>query len=113
MQTIAMEGRCFVIAAAQYLTIEDTPADYEPVQGRAADTVLINGGSMIVSPLGEILAGPVFGAETIVRAEIDLAAISRAKFDFDVTGHYARPDIFRMNINTQAQNAVTRDEPGD
>lgn len=113
MQTIAMEGRCFVISAAQYLTVEDTPDDYEPVQGRAPGTVLINGGSMIVSPLGKILAGPVFGAETIVRAEIGLTEISQAKFDFDVTGHYARPDIFRMNVNTQAQDAVTRDESSD
>jgi nitrilase len=54
------------------------------------------GGSVIVSPLGEIIAGPLFGKAGALLAELDLEDITRAKLDFDVTGHYARPDIFRF-----------------
>ena len=46
-----------------------------------------------------MLGGPVYGQETIVTAEIDLADIPRAKFDLDVVGHYARPDVFRLEVN--------------
>ena len=61
MRTIAMEGRCFVLSANQYFTREQTPPDFHPIQGEAPGAVLINGGSCIVSPLGEVVAGPVFG----------------------------------------------------
>jgi nitrilase len=106
MQTIAMEGRCFVLSASQFMTRADAPADYKPVQGDAPDTVLIRGGSCIVAPLGTILAGPVFGKETILTAELDPAEITRGKFDFDVVGHYARADLFELHVNRKAQRAV-------
>jgi len=76
------------------------------VQGTAPETILINGGSVIISPLGEILARPVFGQEAILSAEIDMGDIARGKFDFDVTGHYARPDIFNLTVNTQKQTLI-------
>jgi nitrilase len=106
MQTIAMEGRCFVLSASQFMTRADTPADYKPIQGDAPETVLIRGGSCIVAPLGKILAGPVFGKETILTAELDPAEITRGKFDFDVVGHYARADVFELRVNRKAQRAV-------
>ena len=106
MRTIALEGRCFVLSANQFLRRADTPDDYHPVQGDDPDTVLINGGSVIVSPLGEILAGPVFGEETLLFAELDARDIARGKMDFDVAGHYARPDIFTLNVNRAAQKPV-------
>ena len=61
---------------------------------------------MIVSPLGEILAGPVFGEDVIISAEIDMNDIARGKYDFDVTGHYARPDIFQLQVNSKVQKSV-------
>jgi len=109
MRTIALEGRCFVISASQYFTKADTPGDYEPVQGNAPETVLINGGSVIISPLGDILAGPVFGEEAIINAEIDLDEITRGKYDFDVTGHYGRPDIFQLHVNREVQTLLGDD----
>jgi len=109
MRTIALEGRCFVISASQYFTKAHTPNDYEPVQGTAADTVLINGGSVIISPLGEVLAGPCFGEEGIISAEIDLDDIKRGKYDFDVTGHYGRPDIFKLHVNRNIQTVISED----
>jgi nitrilase len=67
---------------------------------------LINGGSVIVSPLGEILAGPLRGREGILTAELDLNEIARGKFDFDVVGHYARPDIFTLAVDGRPKSAV-------
>jgi nitrilase len=57
-----------------------------------------------VSPLGEVLAGPVFDQEAILTARLDSHLIAQGKFDFDVTGHYARPDIFELRVNTRKQS---------
>ncbi len=108
MQMIALEGRCFVISACQYMTMADVDdATFIPIQGTSPDTVLINGGSCIISPFGEVLAAPVFGKQEIVTAMIDLDEITKGKFDLDVSGHYARPDIFNLSVNTSPQNSVT------
>jgi len=99
MRHIALEGRCFVLSACQYLLRSDLPADVHPVQGEAADTVLIGGGSAIVSPLGEVLAGPLRGTEGVLTAELDLGDLARGRFDFDPVGHYARPDVFSLTVD--------------
>jgi nitrilase len=78
-----------------------------PVQGDDPATVMIRGGSCIVSPLGEVLAGPVFDAPAILMAEIGVDTISRAHFDLDVVGHYARPDLFQLTVNTRPARAVS------
>ena len=57
------------------------------------------GGSVIVNPLGEVIAGPLFGEEGILYAKLDLSEVTRGKFDFDVVGHYARPDVLQLKIN--------------
>ncbi|MEO1252994.1 MAG: carbon-nitrogen hydrolase family protein [Pseudomonadota bacterium] len=110
MRVAALEGRCFVLSANQYMRRDNAPADYRPIQGDAPDTVLINGGSMIVSPLGEVLAGPVFGEETLLFADLDPADIARGKMDFDVAGHYARADIFRLEIDKRSKYPVADKE---
>jgi nitrilase len=94
MQHIAFEGRCFVLSAVQYLERKDCPDDY-------ADTapVLIRGGSVIVNPQGVVVAGPHYGSETILIADLDRNEIAEGKFDLDVAGHYARPDVFRLTVN--------------
>ena len=69
--------------------------------------IMCRGGSAIISPLGEVLAGPLYDQEGILYADLDLAEIARSKFDFDVVGHYARPDIFQLTINTQATPPAT------
>jgi nitrilase len=106
MRHIALEGRCFVLSAVQYLTRADCPSDYHPVQGDAPETVLIRGGSAIYGPLGEEIVAPVYGCEAVLTAEIDLGAIARAKYDFDAVGHYARPDIFTLHVDRRAKTAV-------
>lgn len=108
MRHIAYEGRTFVLSACQYLTRADAPEDYACVQGQDPTTVLIRGGSVIMSPLGEILAGPLYGAEGVLKAEIELEDTVRGKFDLDVCGHYARPDIFQLTVYESPLNAVIR-----
>jgi len=106
MRHIACEGRCFVLSACQFLKRSDCPEDYDPIQGNDPGTVLIRGGSCIVDPFGQVLAGPRFGEETVLTADLDLREIPRARFDLDVTGHYARPDVFQLNVNTRAMPSV-------
>lgn len=104
MQHIAMEGRCFVLAACQFLTRADCPEDCPVEADRFPDGTLIRGGSVIVDPMGKVLAGPVYGQEDILLAELDADSIIRGKFDLDVAGHYARPEIFKLKINKKELN---------
>ncbi|KAH7883501.1 carbon-nitrogen hydrolase [Phlebopus sp. FC_14] len=94
MVHIALEGRCFVLSACQFATEKDYPSDHAVADpnNRYPDNVMINGGSVIISPLGKILAGPSRQPEDVLTAELDLDDVVRGKFDFDVVGHYARPD---------------------
>jgi nitrilase len=106
VQHIALEGRCFVLSCNQFCRRSDYPASYDTPFGDDPETVLSRGGSCIVNPLGQIVAGPDFAGETILCAELDMREITRGKFDFDVTGHYARPDVFRLQVNEQPQSPV-------
>ncbi len=106
MRTIALEGRCFVLSACQYFTRGDGPADYTPIHGDNPETVLIRGGSCIIDPLGNVLVEPDFTSETIKCVEIDRRVITRGKYDLDVVGHYARPDVFGLTVDTRPKSPV-------
>ena len=106
MRHIAVEGRCFVLSSAQYLTRADCPSDYAPLQGDDPGTVLIRGGSSIIGPLGEELVSPFYGREAVLVADLDMSEIPRAKFDFDAVGHYARPDIFELRVDRTPRSLV-------
>lgn len=103
MRHIALEGRCFVLSAVQWLERSDLPADYP---GDRLNDVMIRGGSVIIGPMGELLAGPVYGREAVLFAEIDVDALPRAKYDFDCVGHYARPDIFELVVDRRVKAGV-------
>jgi len=108
MRHIAVEGRCFVLAANQFNRRRDFPADYRaPYGDDVPDTVVTRGGSCIVDPFGSFLAGPDTQGETILITEIDRAQIVRGKFDLDVVGHYARPDIFQLHVDERLKQPVT------
>ena len=94
MRHIALEGRCFVLSACQFSQEKDYPNDHAVVDptNRNPNNVMIAGGSVIVNPFGEVLAGPLLDKEGILTADLDLDDIVRGKFDLDVVGHYARPD---------------------
>ena len=97
MRHIALEGRCFVLGCNQYVTVDDFPAQYQ-AEVSAKGPVLCRGGSVVVSPLGEVLAGPLFDQEGILYATLDMREIGRGKMDFDVAGHYNRPDVFSFSL---------------
>jgi nitrilase len=101
---IAKEGRCFVLSACQFLRRRDCPDDY----GLPADdaATLIRGGSLIAAPTGEVLVGPLFDQSDVLVADLDLDEIVRGKFDLDVCGHYARPDIFRLEVDERPRPFV-------
>jgi nitrilase len=79
------------------------------VHGDDPEAVMIRGGSCIVNPFGEIFAGPSYGAQSILTADLDLDDVVRGKYDLDVVGHYARSDIFRLHVNERATPAVVSD----
>lgn len=106
MRHIALEGRCFVLSANQFARRSDYPTDYPLEADVAPDSIMTRGGSCIVSPLGEVLAGPAYDEAAILLADLDLNDTVRGKFDFDVTGHYARPDVFELRVQTAARHAV-------
>ena len=107
MRHIACEGRCFVLGCNQFVTRDMYPEDLPGYEELASQPdVMCRGGSVIVSPFGEILAGPLYDREGILCADLDLSEVIRGKLDFDVVGHYARPDIFRLTINAQPLSSV-------
>jgi nitrilase len=106
MQHVALEGRCFVLSACQFIRKKDFPGSVRVSLGDSPDAVLMRGGSAIINPLGKVLAGPHFAGETILAATLDLNDIGRGKFDFDVAGHYSRPDVFKLIVNEAPAPAV-------
>lgn len=104
----AFEGRCFVIAAGQLLRARDMPPEL-PLRAEKvsdADALLCRGGSAVIAPSGTYLAGPVYDEETLVLADCDLGEIVRESLTFDVSGHYARPDLFDLRFRAQRPEAV-------
>jgi nitrilase len=106
MRHIAVEGRCFVLSCNQFNRRRDFPSDYGAL-GNDPDAIVTRGGSCIVDPFGNFLAGPNTEGEVILTAEIDRAQIVRGKYDLDVVGHYARPDIFQLQVDERAKKPVT------
>jgi len=104
---IACEGRCFILGCNQFVTKSMYPASLVGAEDLAREPeVMCRGGSAIVSPLGALLAGPLYDREDILLAELDLGEIPRSRFDFDVTGHYARPDVFQLTVNEKPTPSV-------
>tara|TARA_R110002020_G_scaffold26460_58_gene85672 strand:- start:3592 stop:4518 length:927 start_codon:yes stop_codon:yes gene_type:complete len=106
MRHIAMEGRCFVLSACQVMRRSDYPDDYQSRIEAEPDDYLMHGRSLIAGPLGEVLAGPLVDEEAILTAEVDMADLVGAKLDFDVAGHYARPDIFALQVDERVKSPV-------
>jgi nitrilase len=108
-QHVVLEGRCFVLTTCQHLRRGDCPADYAAVQDDDPGTIIMRGGSAIICPPGQTLAGPVFNEDGILTAEIDPAEIARGKYDPDVVGHYARPGVFRPHVTEKPTPPVVAD----
>ncbi len=107
LRHIACEGRCFVLGCNQFVTRSMYPADLmESEEMARLPEILTRGGSTIISPMGAVLAGPLYNTEGMLFCELDMTDIARSRFDFDVTGHYARPDVFQLRVNEQPMPPV-------
>ena len=112
MRHIAREGRCYVIGVNPCLRVDQIPADFpdrEQVWRADPDDPewVEPGNTVIVGPKGEILAGPARHEETVLVAELDLTAVRSARRLFDPVGHYHRPDVFRLAVDTAPRPVVT------
>ncbi len=102
LRHIACEGRCYVLGCNQYVTRDMYPADLPGIADlENQPEVMCRGGSAIISPLGEVLAGPLYDAEGILCADLDMGEVIRSRFDFDPVGHYARSDVLRLWVNEE------------
>jgi nitrilase len=109
LRHIGAEGRVFVLGCNQYVTKDMYPAELLALEPLPPDAphVLSRGGSVIVSPFGEVLAGPLWDREGLLVADLDLGLLTRARLDFDPCGHYGRPDVFRLEVDARARPAAT------
>jgi nitrilase len=107
LQHIAKEGRVYVVGVAPLLHGGHVPAKLRgDLYGETGDW-MSRGHTAIVEPGGKILAGPVTEREEILYAEIDPDVISAGRREFDPVGHYARPDIFHLTVDTRPRQPVT------
>lgn len=114
LRHVALEGRCFVLGCNQYVVRDHYPDDLELADELEKwPEVLSRGGSAVYGPMGECLAGPLWDDMGILYADLDPGAEVRARFDFDVTGHYARPDVFRLIVNEAPLSPVDYTEGFD
>ena len=102
---IALEGRCFVFSSCQFFTKNDYPTNFK-ISKDLGNEVIMKGGSCIISPLGKILADAGNDKRTIIYSDINLDEIIEGKYDFDVVGHYSRPDIFKLKVNKKPKKPV-------
>ena len=113
LRHIALEGRCFVVGCNQFVAKDHFPPDIE-ILDEMADwpDVLCPGGSSIYDPQGAPVAGPLLGEPGVLYADLDMADVARGKFDFDVTGHYARPDVFQLRVTEAPLASVATQSEG-
>ncbi|MGZ4771685.1 MAG: nitrilase-related carbon-nitrogen hydrolase, partial [Ilumatobacteraceae bacterium] len=106
MRHIAVEGRCFVLAANRVAQAKDLSPEFatsfsDPEEG------VCKGASVIVDPFGTVLAGPLLTGSGLLCADIDLDDVVRGRLDFDAAGHYARPDIFTLVVDDRPKPSVS------
>ena len=107
LRHISLEGRCFVLGCNQYVTKSMYPSDLEGIEDlEGHPEVICRGGSVIISPLGDVLEGPLYDQEGILYADLDLAQVVQSRFDFDAVGHYSRPDIFQLQVDERSKPTV-------
>jgi nitrilase len=108
---IAQEGRVYALAASGLLSLDDVPGDFpklDEIKEQYAND-LFDGGSGIVGPDGNWLAGPAVGGEAVLVADVNPHVIHEERLMFDVAGHYSRPDVFESRVHRARQRAMTFD----
>jgi nitrilase len=111
LQHISREGRCWVVGSGNVLRASDIPDDFPGKSSLYPDASewVNQGDSVVVAPGGKISAGPLRNEIGILYAEIDPAQVAPARRNFDVVGHYSRPDLFELHVHTGAQKPAVFD----
>lgn len=108
---LAREGRSYVLSVGNLLRAQDLPQGLphraDMLAGAGEDAVLYDGGTCVVGPDGRFVVAPITGIETTVHAELDPAAVRQERQNFDPSGHYARPDVFRLSVDRRRQAPVS------
>jgi len=105
MSHIAYEGRNFLVSACQFQPPPSGTTNMDKAWPK--NKPLIRGGSVIMSPMGEVLAGPLYGREGLISTKIDLDELIKARYDLDQAGHYSRPDIFKLEVDEKERPPVS------
>ena len=105
---IALENRMYVLSVSGLMRKQDIPdtVPHHKLIKQQADEFLSNGGSCIAAPDGSWLIEPITDKEIVVTATIDMSEVRKERQNFDPSGHYARPDVFELNVNTKRQKLV-------
>lgn len=108
MQHIAREGKCWVLSCGVALERKDLPEDFPDLDKLyPLDEKWVNpGGSLVVSPSGEIVSGPLSKEKGHLILEIDVELASSSKRALDVAGHYSRPDVFTLQVDKSRQSPI-------
>ncbi|MEX2341108.1 MAG: carbon-nitrogen hydrolase family protein [Candidatus Paceibacterota bacterium] len=110
MRHIAREGGCWVLTTATALESSDMPDNFPERETVFPKDEWINGGgAMVVNPSGSVVEGPLMEKKEILYAEVDTDASQRARRSLDVAGHYARPDIFSLEVNREKSKPIDLD----
>ena len=92
----AFEARCFVLVAGSVMPRTALPSELEAV---GDSELLLRGGSAVIGPDGAYLVEPILDREELLVCDLDLRAVDRERMTLDVTGHYARPDVFQFEVD--------------
>jgi nitrilase len=101
---IARESRAFVVAPCHFQRSSAYPADFPLRELIEGHDVIGRGGSAILAPDGSYLAGPLYGEEGILYAELDASRLREERQRFDPAGHYHRPDVLRLTVTPQQRD---------
>jgi nitrilase len=107
LRHIAKEGRCYVIGVSPLLRGSDVPAELRGETYGGDDDWMSRGFATIVGPDGDVIAGPLSETEEILYADIEPATIAAHRHYFDPVGHYSRPDVFHLSVDTARRSSVT------
>jgi nitrilase len=102
---IARESRAYVVAPCHFQRASSYPADFALASELEGAEGLGRGGSAILAPTGSYLAGPLYGEQGILYAELDPSLLLAERQRFDPVGHYSRPDVLRLSVNPSARAA--------
>ena len=92
----AFEGRCFVLCTGAIMRASQLPADLERMPGLADDALVLRGGSCVIGPDGAFITEPLYDRAELLITDVDLGRAAEERMTLDVAGHYARPDLFRL-----------------